>query len=222
MTRWKPGLVKVRICNLVRVIHAPVLCKLKTNHTPSITNHKHSDQFGRKKSRFPTEQFVDIPTFVTKVMEYLRSGGFFLQTNFDFLTSLFWRNFISFKKYCCPELKFEKLFYLWSFFVKLWGFKDGQFETVNVHCFALLTRGLIRLRNRSKLVERSLFAIIVLLPQLFRLSKKTEYICSMWFFCSVNFRRSKLYLSTKIFIPHWRYQLFELKFKNIFYLQFVS
>ena len=38
---------------------------------------------------------------------------FFLQTNFDFLTSHFWRNFfLSFKKYCCPELKFEKCFYL--------------------------------------------------------------------------------------------------------------
>ena len=39
--------------------------------------------------------------------------GFFLQTNFDFLTSHFWRNFfISFKRYCCPELKFEKIFHL--------------------------------------------------------------------------------------------------------------
>ena len=67
-------------------------------------------------------------------------GGFFffLQTNFDFLTSHFWRNFfISFKRYCCPELKFEKIFHLWLFFVKLWGFKDchfahfDQFGTIN-------------------------------------------------------------------------------------------
>ena len=46
-------------------------------------------------------------------------GFFFLQTNFDFLTSLFWRIFlISFESHCCPELKFEKIFYLWSFLVK--------------------------------------------------------------------------------------------------------
>ena len=62
-------------------------------------------------------------------------GFFFLQTNFDFLTSHFWRNFLmSFKRYCCPELKFEKIFHLWSFFVKLWGFKYchfDQFGTIN-------------------------------------------------------------------------------------------
>ena len=74
--------------------------------------------------------------FRYEVTECLCSGGFFfLQTNFDFLTSLFdGIFFISFKKYCCPELKFEKIFHLWSFFVKLWGFKDchfGQFGTIN-------------------------------------------------------------------------------------------
>ena len=62
-------------------------------------------------------------------------GFFFLQTNFDFLTSHFWRNFlVSFESYCCPELEFEKIFLLWSFFVKLWGFKDchfAQFGTTN-------------------------------------------------------------------------------------------
>ena len=37
---------------------------------------------------------IIVPTFDTKVTEYLRSGWFFfLQTNFDFLTSHFWRNF---------------------------------------------------------------------------------------------------------------------------------
>ena len=30
-----------------------------------------------------------VPTFDTKVAEYLCSGGFFFQTNFDFLTSHF-------------------------------------------------------------------------------------------------------------------------------------
>ena len=69
---------------------------------------------------------------------FVLGGGFFLQTNFDFLTSHFWRNFfISFKRYCCRELKFEKIYHLWSFFVKLWGFKDchfghfDQFGTIN-------------------------------------------------------------------------------------------
>ena len=65
-------------------------------------------------------------------------GFFFLQTKFDFLTSHFWRKFfISFKRYCCSELKLEKVFPLWSFFVKLWRFKDchfghfDQFGTIN-------------------------------------------------------------------------------------------
>ena len=45
-------------------------------------------------------------------------GFFFLQTNFDFLTRHFWRNFfISFENYWCPEFEFEKIFHLWSF----WG-----------------------------------------------------------------------------------------------------
>ena len=117
---------------------------------------------------------VIVPTFDTKVTEYLCSGWvFFLQTNFDFLTSHFWRNFlISFKSYCCPELKFEKMFHLWLFFVKLWGFKDchfGQFDqfgTVNARYILRYQRvsgDLIRLRNSPKLVESSLFAIIDLL-----------------------------------------------------------
>ena len=60
---------------------------------------------------------------------------FFLQTSFDVLTSHFWRNFKkSFERYCWPELKFENIFHLWTFFVKLWELKDchsGQFETIN-------------------------------------------------------------------------------------------
>ena len=77
-----------------------------------------------------------IPTFDTKVTEYLCLGWvFFLQTSFDFLTSLFWRNFkISIKTYCWPELKFENIFHLWSFFVKLWGLEychSCQFGTIN-------------------------------------------------------------------------------------------
>ena len=37
----------------------------------------------------------------------------FLQTNFDFLTSHYRQNFfISFKKYCCLELKLEQIYHL--------------------------------------------------------------------------------------------------------------
>ena len=61
----------------------------------------------------------------------IRGGFFFLQTNFDFLTSRFWRNFLSFKSYCCPELEFEKIFYLWPFFVKFKDCHFGPFGTIN-------------------------------------------------------------------------------------------
>ena len=44
---------------------------------------------------------------------FLLEVVFFLQTNFDFLTSHFDGFFkILFVSYCCPELKFEKIFYL--------------------------------------------------------------------------------------------------------------
>ena len=88
----------------------------------------------------PDTSSLDVLTFDTKVTEYLCSGWvFFLQTNFDFfLASHFWRIFFSsFKRYCCPELKLEQIFHLWSFFVKLWGLKDchfghfDQFGTIN-------------------------------------------------------------------------------------------
>ena len=72
--------------------------------------------------KLPLQSFI-VPTFDTKVTEYFCSGWvFFLQTNFDFLTSQFWRKFfISFESYCCPELKLETIFHLWPFFVKFWG-----------------------------------------------------------------------------------------------------
>ena len=68
--------------------------------------------------------------------------------------------------YNCPELKFEKIFHLWSFLVQLWGFIDCQFGTINARFISRYKRvsgNLIGLRNQSKLVERSLFAIIDLL-----------------------------------------------------------
>ena len=48
--------------------------------------------------------------------------GFFLQTNFDFLSSHFnvlTEDFLLFKKFCCTERKFEKMFHLFLLFVKL-------------------------------------------------------------------------------------------------------
>ena len=66
------------------------------------------------------------------------------QTNFDFLTSHFWRKILtSFERYSYTELKFEKIFQLWCIFVRLRGFKDchfDQFGTTNMIYFALLTR----------------------------------------------------------------------------------
>ena len=113
---------------------------------------------------------IIVPTFETKVKEHLCWGWFFFQTNFDFLTSYLWRSFfIPFKRYCYHELEFEKTFDLWSFFVELWAFKDwhfGQIGTINkwyISRYLRVSGDLIRLTNRSKLVERSLFAIIYLL-----------------------------------------------------------
>ena len=50
-----------------------------------------------------------------------------------------------------------------TIFRKLWGFKDCNFGTINERYISRYQRergDLIRLRNGSKLVERSLFAII--------------------------------------------------------------
>ena len=79
--------------------------------------------------------------------------GFFLQTSFEVLTIHFWRNFKkSFERYCSTELKFENIFHLWSFFVKLWELKDchsGQFGTINARYISRYQRvsgELIRLK----------------------------------------------------------------------------
>ena len=79
---------------------------------------------------------VIVPTFDTKVTEYLCSGWvFFSSDKFRLFNKPFLTEFlISFERYCCLELKFEEIFHLWSFFVNLWGFKDchfGQFGTIN-------------------------------------------------------------------------------------------
>ena len=89
-------------------------------------------------------------------------GFFFFRQISTFQLAIFDGTFfISFERYCCPELKFEKIFYLWSFFVMLRGFKDChfcQFGTVNARYISRYSRvsvELIRLRNRSKLVKEA-------------------------------------------------------------------
>ena len=124
------------------------------------------------RARPDTSSFV-VPTFDAKETEYLFSGGvFFLETNFDFLTSIFWLIFYIIQKVFCPQLKIEKIFHLWSSFVKLWGFKDccfghfDQFGTINARYnsrYKRVSEDLIRFINRSKFIERNLFAIIDLL-----------------------------------------------------------
>ena len=73
------------------------------------------------------------PTTDTKVTEYL--SGFFSSVKLRVFNWPFWTEFVkSFEIYCCPELKFEKIFHLWLFFVRFWGFKDcncRQFGTIN-------------------------------------------------------------------------------------------
>ena len=54
---------------------------------------------------------INDPTFVAKITECLFSRWFFNQISFDFLISLVEGvSLKSFKKYCCPELKFETYF----------------------------------------------------------------------------------------------------------------
>ena len=52
---------------------------------------------------------------------------------------------ILFKRHCCPELKFEKIFHLWSFFVELWGF-----EYCHLADLGQLTRNIKRRFNPSE------------------------------------------------------------------------
>ena len=68
---------------------------------------------------------VIFPTFEKSDGVFVLGWFFLLQTNFDFITSSFWRNyFIALEKYCCFELEFLKnIFRLWSFFVNYVGLK---------------------------------------------------------------------------------------------------
>ena len=77
---------------------------------------------------------VIVPTFVTKVTEYLCSGWFFLHTNFDSFTSLFDGFFYHSKGIVVLSLNLERYFTCDHFFLKLWWFKDchfGHFGTIN-------------------------------------------------------------------------------------------
>ena len=73
--------------------------------------------------------------FVTKITEYLCSEWFFSSYELWLFTWPFLTEFFNFvQRVFYTELKFEKIFLLWSFFVELWGFKDchfGQCRTIN-------------------------------------------------------------------------------------------
>ena len=89
---------------------------------------------------------IVVPTFVTKVTEYFCSGGFFSPDKIRFLTRHFLTKvFHIIKKVIFFELKYEKIFHLGSFFVKLRrGLKMvilANLGTINGSIyFALLTR----------------------------------------------------------------------------------
>ena len=62
--------------------------------------------------RLDTSSLV-IPNFDTKVTEYLCSGWvLFSSEKFRLFDWPFMTEFFLFEKYCCPELKFEKIFHL--------------------------------------------------------------------------------------------------------------
>ena len=52
-----------------------------------------------------------------------------------------------------------------------------------------------------------------------RHSRKTEYLCLAWFFIPSIYSAIEIVFNKKNFIPHWRYQLPEIKWKKIFYLR---
>ena len=112
------------------------------------------------KQKFPSLIFV--PTFDTGWVFF--SSDKFRLFNWPFLTEFF---FII-QKVLLFWAQIWKDIHLWSFFVKLWGFKDchfghfDQFGTINaryISGYYRVSGDLIRLRNRSKLFEGSLFAV---------------------------------------------------------------
>ena len=56
-------------------------------------------------------------------------GVFFLQTNFNFELEIL-TEFVFQQSKGCIEHKIQKIFHLWSFLEKLWGFKDRQFANL--------------------------------------------------------------------------------------------
>ena len=113
---------------------------------------------------FDTKKVVS--TFDTKVTDYLCSGWvFFLQTNFDFLTSHFDGIFLYHSKgIIVLSLNLKKIYFTCHCF----SLSHGSLKIAILANLGQLTRyqcvsgDLIRLRNRSKLVKR-IFAIIDLL-----------------------------------------------------------
>ena len=73
---------------------------------------------------------------------------FFHKTNFDFLNINFWHFLYYSKSIVVLGSKFwkKKTFHLWSFFVKLWGFKHCQCGTINTRyhskCIVVLSLNL--------------------------------------------------------------------------------
>ena len=98
---------------LIFLAYAPFQLGSKQKILPRLEK-KVDQMWVRKIQNHLFSEIKIVSTFDTKVAKYLCSGWFFfLQTKFDFSTSRFDGIFsISFKRYCCPELKFEKIFHL--------------------------------------------------------------------------------------------------------------
>ena len=82
----------------------------------------------------PDMRSLIVPTSVIKLTESLCSGWFFFQTNFDFLTSLFWQNYYTIQKLLLSCAQIWKNISPLIFFRKVRRFKDchfGQFGTNN-------------------------------------------------------------------------------------------
>ena len=134
---------------------------------------------------------------------------FFSSAHFDFLNSHFdGFLFISFQSYCCPKLKIEKMYHLWSFFVKLWGFKDCHFShfwTINawyISRYQRVSANLIRPRNRSKLVQGSLYALI------FRFFKKSITLYLIWRVEGFLYKKAQFLLISILFCYIYFFHVF--------------
>ena len=95
------------------VVWASISRKFK--HQPSMTKTTTTTTTSQTVSIPGTQSQIIIPTFDTKVTEYLCSGWvffFFRQVSTFYLAIFDGIFFLSFERYCCPELKLEKIFHL--------------------------------------------------------------------------------------------------------------